>query len=161
VLQAPGCLNYTLVLKITPRGLADVAATNTYVIERLKSAVQPLASGEVAIAGFTDLTLAGRKFSGNSQYRKKRALLFHGCFLLGCDLALIQELLLAPPRQPAYRKGRAHRDFLTNLHAPVAAVKEAMKTAWGAEQELKDIPRARIEALVRERYSNDEWNLRL
>jgi len=161
VVQAVGCLNYALILEIAPRGLTDVAATNAYVMERLRSAIQPLVQAEVAVAGFTDLTLGGRKFSGNSQYRKKRALLFHGCFLLGCDLDLIEKLLLAPPRQPAYRERRTHRDFLTNLNADAAAVKAAVKRACGAEQELEDIPRARIAALVRERYDRDEWNFRL
>jgi lipoate-protein ligase A len=161
VVQAAGCLNYALILEIAARGLTDVAATNAYVMERLRSAVQPLASAEVSIAGFSDLTIGGRKFSGNSQYRKKRALLFHGCLLLGCDIGLIEKLLPAPTRQPAYRERRTHRDFLTNFAAPAASVKAAIRKVWGAEQELKDVPRGRIEALVRERYGHNEWNLRL
>jgi lipoate-protein ligase A len=161
VLQGPGCLNYALVLDIASRGLADVAATNVYVMERLRSAIQPLVESEVAIAGFTDLTLGGRKFSGNSQYRKKRALLFHGCFLLDCGIALIEKLLPLPARQPAYRERRSHRDFLTNIAAPAAAVKQAIKKVWGADKELEEVPHDRIAALVRERYARDEWNLQL
>jgi lipoate-protein ligase A len=161
VLQAPGCLNYALILHIASRGLTEVAATNAYVMERLKRAVRPLASAEVAIAGFTDLTIGGRKFSGNSQYRKKRALLFHGCFLLSCDIALIEKLLPAPARQPAYRERRTHRDFLTNFAVPAAAIKAAIRHAWKADEELEDTPRARIEALVSERYSRNDWNFRV
>jgi lipoate---protein ligase len=161
VLQAPGCLNYTLVLKITPRGLADVAATNAYVMTRLKSALEPLVGAPIAIEGFTDLAIGGRKFSGNAQYRKKRALLFHGSFLLDCDLHLMEKLLLAPPRQPAYRQRRTHGEFLTNLHIPADALKTALREGWGAEEELRRVPLDSIERLTRSRYSLKEWNFRI
>ncbi|HEY1269521.1 MAG TPA: lipoate--protein ligase family protein [Candidatus Binatia bacterium] len=160
VVQAPGCLDYTVVLDIAGRGLGEVAAANAYVMERLRRALEQLVGATVNIEGFTDLTLAGRKFSGNSQYRKKRALLFHGSFLLDCDISLIEKLLLAPPRQPDYRRRRLHRDFLTNIHIPAAAVKAALREAWGAVEERSAPPIEKIEALIRERYARDEWNLR-
>src|SRR5262249_6757477 len=132
VLQAPGCLNYTVIVNIASRGLGEVAAANAYVMERSRRALEPLVGAPVAIEGFTDLTLGGRKFSGNSQYRKKHALLFHGSFLLDCDISLIERLLPAPPRQPDYRRRRPHRDFLTNIHIPAAAIKAALREVWNA-----------------------------
>jgi lipoate---protein ligase len=161
VVQAPGCLNYALILRIGPHGLTDVAATNCYVMKRVKNALEPLVGAPIAIDGFTDLTVGGRKFSGNAQYRKKRALLFHGSLLLDCDIATIQKLLLDPPRQPAYRRRRPHGEFLTNLHLPAAAVKTALRDAWGAEEELEHTPLDSIDRLILNKYSRKEWNFRL
>ncbi len=160
VIQAPGCLNYTLILDIAGRGLGEVAAANGYVMERSRRALEPLLGVPVRIEGFTDLTLGGRKFSGNAQYRKKRALLFHGSFLLDCDISLIEKLLLGPPRQPDYRRRRPHGDFLTNIHIPAAAVKAALRDSWDAEEELGDVPLDSVEALVGRRYSKKEWNFK-
>lgn len=158
VLQAPGCLNYTVILNIASRGLGEVAAANAYVMERARRALEPLAGAPVAIEGFTDLTLGGRKFSGNSQYRKKRALLFHGSFLLDCEIETIEKLLLPPPRQPDYRRRRRHREFLTNIHIPAAAVKAALRESWSAVEERTAPQLEKMEALVRERYARDGWN---
>ncbi|HTM06875.1 MAG TPA: lipoate--protein ligase family protein [Verrucomicrobiae bacterium] len=161
VVQAPGCLNYALILRIGPHGLTDVAATNCYVMKRVKNALEPLVGAPIAIDGFTDLTVGGRKFSGNAQYRKKRALLFHGSLLLDCDIATIQKLLLDPPRQPAYRRRRPHEEFLMNLQLPAAAVKAALREAWGAVKHLDDVPHDQIATVAERRYTRDEWTFRL
>lgn len=161
VLQGPGCLNYALVLDVASRGLTEVAATNAYVMRRLKNVVEPLMGAPVAIEGFTDLTIGGRKFSGNSQYRKKRALLFHGCFLIDCDIDMIGKLLLSPARQPVYRRQRPHGDFLTNLHVAVPRLKAALREAWLGGAELREVPFDAIDRLVQDRYSKTEWNFRL
>jgi hypothetical protein len=61
-----------------------------------------------------------------------------------------------PAKQPAYRQNRAHEKFLTNLNLPPERIKEALKRAWSAEEELGNIPFDVIEKLARERYSSDE-----
>ncbi|HEY2971592.1 MAG TPA: biotin/lipoate A/B protein ligase family protein [Pyrinomonadaceae bacterium] len=161
VLQGPGCLNYALVLKISARpNLGDVGATNAFVMKRLKQALAPVVESPIAVRGFTDLALGARKFSGNAQYRKRRALLFHGSFLLNFDFALMEKLLPSPPKQPAYRRNRAHGEFLTNLNLSPDRIKEALKQAWSAGEELKNIPVEAIERLARERYASDAWNFK-
>jgi lipoate---protein ligase len=161
VLQGPGCLNYALVLKISKRPkLRDLTATNAFVMERLKQALAPVVESPLAVRGFTDLTLGARKISGNAQYRKRRCVLFHGTFLLRFDISLIEKLLPVPAKQPAYRHNRAHDNFLNNLNLPPDRIKEALKQAWSAVEELKNIPFEAIERLARERYSSDEWNFR-
>jgi len=161
VLQGPGCLNYALVLKISRHPtLRDVAATNAYVMERLRRALEPIVESPIAVQGFTDLTIDARKFSGNAQYRKRRALLFHGSFLLNFDFALMEKLLPSPPKQPPYRRNRAHGEFLANLEVPAAAIKAALKKCWHAEEEERETRSETIDRLVGERYSKDEWNFR-
>ena len=162
VLQGPGCLNYSLTLKIHGRpSLHDITETNAFIVGRLKQALEPLLDSEIAIQGVSDLALGAQKFSGNAQYRKRRALLFHGTFLLKFDIPLIDKLIPPPPKQPLYRQNRPHGEFLINLNLPATTIKSALKQSWGAGEELKDVSFDTIETLVRKRYSKDEWNLRL
>jgi lipoate-protein ligase A len=161
VLQGPGCLNYSLILRIDHRdSLRDISRTNSFVLGSLKQALEPLIGPGVEIQGQTDLAVGMRKFSGNAQYRKRRFLLFHGTFLLHFDISFLEKILPVPAKQPAYRQNRTHDNFLTNLNLPPDKVKEALKQSWSAGEEFKNIPFEAIERLARERYSSDEWNLK-
>jgi lipoate-protein ligase A len=161
VLQGPGCLNYSLLLKISNDGpLRGITETNRFIMERHAQALAALLSTAVASQGHSDLTIEGLKFSGNAQRRRRRFLLFHGTFLLNFDLPIVSEVLAQPSKQPDYRRNRPHREFLTNLNAPAHEVKESLKQAWHAVDEVPDIPRARIDGLVEQKYSRDEWNLK-
>jgi lipoate-protein ligase A len=161
VLQGPGCLNYALILRIREGSATrSITEANAFIMNRNRNALNSLLGGQVLIQGHTDLTLQGRKFSGNSQRRKRRFLLFHGSFLLHLDLGLVEQVLRLPSKQPSYRRHRAHKDFLTNLSVKADAVKEAMRQDWGANDILEEIPEKRIERLVREKYATDGWNLK-
>ncbi len=161
VLQGPGCLDYSLILRIDHRGpLQGISQTNSFVLGSLKRALEPLIGPGVEIQGHSDLAFGTRKFSGNAQYRKRRSLLFHGTFLLHFDISFLARLLPVPARQPAYRQNRSHSNFLTNLNLPPYRVKEALKESWSATEEFKNIPYETIDRLARERYSRDEWNFK-
>jgi len=161
VLQGPGCLNYSLILRIDHRDpLQGISQTNSFVLGSLKQALEPLIGAGVEIQGHTDLAVGMRKFSGNAQYRKRRFLLFHGTFLLHFDISFLEKLLPVPSKQPVYRQNRKHETFLTNLNLPPDNIKEAVKQSWSAGEEFKNIPFEAIERLARERYSRDEWNFK-
>jgi lipoate-protein ligase A len=161
VLQGPGCLNYTLVLKIADCGaFSSITQTNAVIMGRVRDALQPLVASTIAIQGTSDLTLGGAKFCGNAQRRKKGFLMFHGVFLLAMDLDLIEKHLALPCKQPSYRQNRPHRDFLLNLGLPAAAIKQALRHAWTARGEPKMVPRARVERLVKNQYATREWTFK-
>jgi len=161
VLQGPGCLNYALILEIRADSpLATISQANAFIMNRNRNALNSLLGGNVLIQGHTDLTFQGRKFSGNSQRRRRRFLLFHGSFLLNLDLALVAQALHTPSKQPTYRRDRSHKDFLTNLNLPADAVKEAMKHAWHATDAVAEIPETKIKQLVHERYATEAWNFK-
>src|SRR6185295_8220742 len=124
--------------------LRSITQTNCFIMKRHRDALASLVNGEVSIEGYTDLALNGRKFSGNSQRRKNRWLLFHGTFLLECDFNLMDTALLPPPREPAYRKGRRHSQFLTTLELPAPTVKKAVARAWNAAVAFKQVPQSQI-----------------
>jgi lipoate-protein ligase A len=158
VLQGPGCLNYSLLLRIESP-LESITETNCYVMRRNRDAIQSLVADPVEIRGHTDLAINELKFSGNSQRRRRNFLLFHGSFLLGFDLTLVDALLKFPSREPEYRQGRSHHQFLTLLPAPAEKIQAALRAAWRAEESVQDVPHSAIAALVHDRYSRQEWNL--
>jgi lipoate-protein ligase A len=161
VLQGPGCLNYSLAVTNEQLGVpVDLAAAYRFVLERHLKFCLNHASAAVQIQGISDLALEGRKFSGNAQHRKRVCSLFHGTFLLGLDIALIETCLFLPTRLPAYRDGRSHEAFLCNLTIAPTDVREALRQVWQAGEELREVPRDRIKALVSERYSRAEWNFK-
>ncbi len=162
VVQGPGCLNYSLCLEIASRPmLGTISGTNRFIMEEHRRTFARLLRGSVAVQGHTDLTVQGRKFSGNAQRRKRRFLLFHGTVLLNFDLTLIGELLPLPSKQPDYRKARDHAEFLVNVQIPPTDVKQAWRQAWGAEIPAREVPTEDLERLVKEKYGREDWNLRL
>jgi lipoate-protein ligase A len=168
VLQGPGCLNYSLSLRVDrAAALQSISSANHFIMEQNRVALEGLlnrpsvrqaAPAGVAVHGCTDLAWDGRKFSGNSQRRRKNSLLFHGTFLLRFDLSRVETLLPVPKRQPAYRENRSHTSFLRNLEVDVDSVKAALRSAWNATTPLGNIPHEAIASLVRDRYGTREWN---
>jgi lipoate---protein ligase len=157
VLQGPGCFNYSLFLNATHR-FRTVKEGFRYVLERHKKCVQTLTGLEVALEGISDLAIGARKFSGNAQYRKSRAVLIHGTFLLDFDLSLLGRYLQLPSKQPAYRQNRSHLEFLTKLPVRSADLRERLQESWSACTALDKIPIDRIEMLVQARYGRKEWS---
>jgi len=62
-----------------------------------------------------DLHVGTRKVAGVALRRLRDATLLHGTLLVAADLGLIAALLRHPAREPAWRQGRPHLDFLANL----------------------------------------------
>jgi lipoate---protein ligase len=109
--------------------------------------------------GERDLKCALRKFSGNSLRVKRRHMLYHGTLLYDFDLALVERLLAHPPREPQYRGGRPHSEFIANLPMPREAIKQSLIDAWQADGLHDEWPQERTTRLVAEKYSRAEWNL--
>ena len=175
VVQMPGGLNYSLILKITENSpTRSITSANQFIMEKNRAAVATLllalnpqlSTLNCLIRGHTDLTLVThpasriteKKFAGNSQRRRKNFLLFHGTFLLNCDLKLISQLLVMPSLEPDYRAHRPHQDFVTNLNLPAGQIKAALATAWNANEEITNLPLEKISKLAREKYSTPAWN---
>ena len=162
VVQGPGCLNYSLVLKIDPHlELASITAANCHIMKRNAAVLSKLLGKNICVEGYTDLAVDGRKFSGNAQRRKRTHLLFHGTFLLeNFDLTLLSRYLKHPSREPEYRSTRSHGDFVARLSLNSLQVKSALREEWGANKTLKTIPDEPMRTLIAMRYSRTEWNFK-
>jgi lipoate---protein ligase len=79
------------------------------------------------LSGFSlidnDYAIHDRKCGGNALYIRKDRWLHHTSFLWDyCDRNM--DYLLLPPKQPSYRKGRSHTDFLCRLNEYVPSIKD-------------------------------------
>jgi lipoate-protein ligase A len=158
IVAGPGCLMYAVVLSLEALPhLRLIDRAHAFVLERHLAALKPLCPG-IARSGTSDMTLGNRKFSGNSLRIKQRHVLYHGTILYDFQLAWATELLRPPPRQPAYRAGRDHLAFLTNLPAAGSAVRQALIRAWAAHLPAAAWPQDLVDQLVRQRYGLASWH---
>lgn len=117
VYHAQGNLNYAIFLSL---GKFPELINVSLSYQRLLTAVADGIGPRVAIRGYSDLGHAvrgeHRKFSGNAQCRKRGWLMLHGTLVYNpILLRRIPWYLKMPPKQPAYRAGRSHRSFMTNV----------------------------------------------
>jgi len=102
-----------------------------------------------------------RKFSGNSLRVKRDWLLYHGTLLYDFPLPLLGTCLGTPPRQPAYRAGRRHVEFVANLPLAAPALRTAIAATFDAREPLTAWPAALTAQLAAEKFTRDEWTYRL
>jgi lipoate-protein ligase A len=160
VLLGSGCLCYTLVLRYDRHpALSDLYASYRHILGSLADALRPFASG-IEPAGISDLAAAGRKIGGSAQQRKRHCLLHHGTLLHAFDVGMLSRYLRHPPREPDYRTGRSHSDFVTNLSASADDIGVRLRRAWGATESLTAIPEMTLRELLAEKYDRDDWHRR-
>ena len=172
IVTGRGCLMYAVVLSYERHPeLKGIDAAHRFVLSRLVAAVRTIVP-EVERCGTSDLALVSPvhgvsgnrsarrlKFSGNSLRCKRRHLLYHGTLLYDFDLSLVEQCLAHPPREPGYRAGRPHGEFLANLPATSGELRAALASAWQTRVALPDWPHARTQQLVAKKYASPAWNL--
>jgi lipoate---protein ligase len=128
VLLGPGCLNYAIVLPLAWNpAFRDVRYSLRWVMERIR---QGLRIADLRTEGHCDLALHARKVSGNAQRRTQSAILHHGTILYDFDASRAELFLRPPHRQPHYRAGRSHRDFIGNVPLGAAEIRKRLANAW-------------------------------
>jgi lipoate-protein ligase A len=65
--------------------------------------------------GISDLVLDGRKIGGSCIYRSRDLLYYSTTLLIDPDLELVERYLKHPPREPDYRHGRSHAEFMGSI----------------------------------------------
>ncbi len=162
VLLGPGCFIFSLFLRISAdQHLAGIEATTQEILNRIREQFHiRLPNLKTELQGISDLTVNGKKFSGNSQRWLTTTLLHHGTILYDFDLDLIPRYLTSPEREPEYRSQRDHLDFVTNYSLSQPELKQTFIETWNAEQTEPDLPLERVNQLVTEKYSTEKWNLR-
>jgi len=157
VLLGAGCLCYSLVLAYERSpALREIPFSNVFILETIRQALADLVP-DIERAGTSDLMIAGRKFSGNAQQRKRNYLLHHGTLLYNFDLAAIGRYLRAPLRQPEYRQQRDHGAFVRNLPLSRGELESRLQQAWAARETRAHWPAAAVARLVQEKYGTQEW----
>jgi lipoate-protein ligase A len=157
VLLGEGCLLYSLVLAYArDPALTEILSSYRFILGRVRDALVDGVHGAL-VAGTSDLAAGGRKFSGNSQQRKRTHLVQHGTLLYRFDLERVGRYLRPPARQPAYRRRRDHEAFLMNLPLGRDEIERRLAAAWQAEGPPASWPAERVRELVESKYSREEW----
>lgn len=89
----------------------------------------------IDLNGISDITLNGLKVVGSAIYRNKDLVFYHAVINNAGDINLLEKYLRVPTRQPDYRQGRAHKDFVTSFKTQGYELKfsdleQALKTEW-------------------------------
>ena len=161
IVTGPGCLMYAVLLDYRGReNLRMLEQAHRFVIDQLRLAVERTGL-EVQMQGTSDVTYQDRKFSGNSLRCKRNWMLYHGTILCDFDLQLIANCLGSPKRQPAYRGGRSHQEFLTLLPTDTDVLRNALIEQWSATETLTSWPQEMTTQLMEEKYLSDEWTYKV
>lgn len=162
ILGGPGCLMYSIGLSLRDRpSLRSVEEAHSFALDPLARALAKRLPG-VTRQGICDIAWNDRKFSGNCLRMLKEATLYHGTLLYDLSPELIETYLNPdPPRQPDYRRGRGHADFVGTLPLSREELIEAIEMAHPTAGDYGPLPLDRFEKALADRYSRADWHERV
>lgn len=159
-----GNLNFTF---ITDAGEAGTLDTKMF----CQPVVRTLAALGVKaeVNGRNDITIDGKKFSGNSQYIRQGRVMHHGTIMFDSDLSVVSEALRIDPTKIQTKGIRSVRSRVTNVaeHLPQKValpefrrilLENILKENPGEEYPLTQDDLAAVEKLRAERYATWDWN---
>jgi len=113
VVLDPGNLIVSLVAPLPGVGgvTSAFAACTEWLCRGLAAAGAPGVRGD----GVSDLVLDDRKVGGSCIYRTRGLVYYSTTLLIASDISLVERYLPHPPREPEYRRGRRHGDFMGAL----------------------------------------------
>jgi lipoate-protein ligase A len=156
VVVGPGALNVSVILPQSEApGLSAVDVSHRYVLELLAQSIRRTGS-PVTVEGRGDLVLEGQKCAGSAQRRLRYWFMVHCSILYDFPIDRIVRYLTIPARQPEYRRGRAHQDFLRNLGLPRKILVDAIQ-ADCFPGTCSPAALALVESLLTERFANRAW----
>ncbi len=160
-----GNLNFTFIVRDQGKGF-DFHRFGRPVIDALdKLGIQAEMSGR------NDIQIAGRKFSGNAEYRYRDRLLHHGTLLLNSDLTVLSQALQVKPQKIASKGVKSVRSRVTNIsehligelslpdfrQALQAAAAEEFAGSW-RDYHWNETDLAAISKLKQQKYDTWQWN---
>ncbi len=118
VVLDPGNLLVTVVLPVP--GIGGVRAWFDRVTDWMVECLAACGVSGVARRGVSDLALADRKVSGSALHRSRGIVHYAATLLVEPRVDLVERWLAHPPREPAWRRGRPHREFMGGLAGRVS-----------------------------------------
>ncbi len=159
-----GNLNYTFIVKHSPDKLLNFKKYTVSVMKVLKEL-----KVDVEFKGRNDLTIKGKKFSGNAQYITKNRLLHHGTLLYSSNLDDLEEALNVSADKIESKGIKSVRSRVTNIcdhlqeDIGLQKFKELLLESIFNLANIKTkrlVPedQAQIKELVKTKYSTWKWN---
>lgn len=160
-----GNLNFTFIHSGEKENLIDFRKFTLPILEVLQKM-----GLDAKFEGRNDLTIGGKKFSGNAEHVWKNRVLHHGTLLFSSRMSDLSQALNVDPRKFKDKAVKSVRSRVTNISEHL---KEAMDVVQFSERilahmvekypdaritELTSEDRDQIDTLVREKYGTWEWN---
>lgn len=159
-----GNLNFTFICDVGSQESMDIHLYCQPIVELLREFNIP-----AQVSGRNDITVDGRKFSGNSQYLKKGRVMHHGTILFDSDLSVVNAALQVDPEKIRSKGVKSVRSHVTNLrpYLPAETTLETFRQKLlehilalhpGNPYPLSSDDLAAVRCLQSERYATWEWN---
>jgi len=160
-----GNLNFTFTRKSADENKINFRKYTQPILDVLQSM-----GVDARFEGRNDLTIEGRKFSGNAMYIWKNKVLHHGTLLFSSDIPDLSEALQADPSKFQDKAIKSVRSRVTNISDHLTESLDVMQFADRIEQfivdsdphatlyELTDKDIANIQQLADTKYGTWAWN---
>jgi lipoate-protein ligase A len=112
VVLDPGNLVCSIVLPLP--GVGEITQAFARTSRLIISALAAVGIDGVVQEGTSDLAVGDRKLGGSCIWRTRGLVYYSTTLLVAPDWTLIDRYLPHPPREPEYRRGRVHGDFLVS-----------------------------------------------
>jgi lipoate-protein ligase A len=83
--------------------------------EKIIEALQNLGIENLRQKGISDISIGEKKILGSSIYKKPNSIFYHAVLNISESPETLEKYLKHPKREPDYRNGRKHSDFVTSL----------------------------------------------
>jgi len=159
-----GNLNFTFIVKRSPDKLLDFKEFTVPVVKTLEEL-----GVNVEFNNCNDLTIDGKKFSGNAQYVTKNRLLHHGTLLYNSNLNDLEEALNVSADKIESKGIKSVRSRVTNISEylkqdisiqefKVLLLKNIFASGGINTYRLSPEDKTQINELVKTKYGTWEWN---
>lgn len=161
-----GNLNFTFIVK----NEKDVASNFKIFTEPVINALRKF-NVQAEFSGRNDITIDGKKFSGNAQYYYGKRLLHHGTILFNSNLSVVQDALNVKQEKIESKGIKSVKSRVTNVHPYLQdeiSINEFKDTLLKfflndenykeKEYLLSDNEITKIHELMKMRFSRWEWN---
>ena len=160
-----GNLNFTYIIKT---GKEDVSNFKKFTLPIIKALDKMGIKAE--LSGRNDLTIDGKKFSGNAQYYHKNRLLHHGTLLFNSHMENLAKALNVKKEKIQSKGIKSVRSRVTNIseYLPIKGTIEEFRELLLKylfenqeiinEYQLTDEDIDKVNQLVGEKYDTWEWN---
>ena len=159
-----GNLNFTFITDAGENNALDFKLFCEPVVRTLASL-----GVKAEVNGRNDITIDGKKFSGNSQYLRQGRVMHHGTIMFDSDLSVVSQALRVDPSKIQTKGIRSVRSRVTNVaeHLPRKVtlpefrrtlLENILRENPGEAYPLTAEDLAAVEKLREERYATWEWN---
>lgn len=164
VFHDSGNLNFSFITRASDAGNLDFADSCLPIVKALSSL-----GIHVELVGRNDLTIGGRKFSGNARYLRDGRLMHHGTLLFDTDLQKMTAALHVSEDKIISKGIQSVRSRVTNIREHLSRDMTIhdfwafMRTSVADGQNMPEYTLSEqhleaVRAIRRERYTTWEWN---